>query len=264
MPGVAIHCHGGRVLVALNELTAYTDDLLSIQDFRDYCPNGLQVEGRPEVRRIVSGVTACQALLDAAVAQQADLILVHHGYFWKGEAAAITGLRRRRLGTLISHDISLLAYHLPLDAHPELGNNAELGRLLGIPVQGVFAAGGPPLIFWGELPEPLPAAGLAARIDSVLHRSPLHLPGGPAFIHRVGWCSGAAQSYLEAAADQGLEAFISGEVSEPTTHLAAERGVHFFAAGHHATERYGVQALGRHLAEKFSLQHTFIDLPNPV
>ncbi len=252
-------------MVALSELVSYTDELLAIHDFQDYCPNGLQVEGKPEVKKIVSGVTASQALLDAAVATGADLILVHHGYFWKGENPCVTGIRRKRLGTLINNDISLLGYHLPLDAHAELGNNAQLGQLLGIAMAGQFGMGrAPDLGVWGRLPEPADPGIFAHRIETALARVPLHLPGGPDTIRTVGWCTGAAQSYIEAAADQGLDAFISGEVSEQTAHIAAERGIHYFAAGHHATERYGVQTLGRHLAEKFRLVHEFIDLPNPV
>jgi dinuclear metal center YbgI/SA1388 family protein len=225
----------------------------------------LQVEGKAEVQRIVSGVTASQALLDAAVEAQADLVLVHHGFFWKGESPCITGTRHRRIATLINNGISLLGYHLPLDAHPELGNNAQLGLRLGITVQGTFGAGrGPDLGVWGQLDRPYSSAELAAHIGTVLDRSPLHLPGGPKEICRVGWCTGAAQSYIEAAADQGLDAFISGEVSEQTVHSARERGLHYFAAGHHATERDGARALGQHLAEKFALEHQFIDIPNPV
>lgn len=252
-------------MVALTDLVAYTDALLNIQDFQDYCPNGLQVEGRPEVQRIVSGVTASQALLDAAVDAGADLVLVHHGFFWKGESPCISGIRRQRIATLINNDISLLGYHLPLDAHPELGNNARLGQLLDIPAQGTFGSGrGPDLGVWGELPNAVTVPELAGHIEAVLGRAPLHLPGGPEKIRTVGWCTGAAQSFIEAAADQGLDAFISGEVSEQTFHAASERGLHYFAAGHHATERYGAQALGAHLAEKFALEHEFIDIPNPV
>ncbi|WJW74840.1 Nif3-like dinuclear metal center hexameric protein [Thiohalobacter sp. IOR34] len=252
-------------MVAIDELVAYTDSLLQVEDFRDYCPNGLQVAGRGEVRRLISGVTASQALIDAAVAAGADALLVHHGWFWKGEDPRVIGIRRQRLATLLAHDISLLAYHLPLDAHPRLGNNVRLGELLGWEAAGRFGRGeGPDLALWGRLPAALTPAGLAARLTEVLGHPALHLPGGGEVIERIGWCTGAAQSWLEAAAGLGLDAFVSGEVSEPTAHLARELGIHYFAAGHHATERYGVQALGVHLAEKFKLEHEFIDLYVPV
>jgi len=251
-------------VVKRDELVAYCDRLLDVGGFSDYCPNGLQVEGREEIGRIVSGVTASQALIDAAVAAEADLLLVHHGFFWKGEDARITGMKRRRLGALLAADLNLLAYHLPLDAHSELGNNVQLARLLELPVSGRFGPpDGPDLACWGELEEPLSTEALAERLEARLGHRPLHLgPRGP--IRRLGWCTGAAQSWLDAAADLGLDAFISGEVSEPTAHVAAERGIQFLAAGHHATERHGPRALGEHLARKFELDHRFIDLYVPV
>ena len=252
-------------MVALAELVAYADDLLEVGLFQDYCPNGLQVEGRNVVRRLAAGVTASQRLVDAAAARAADILLVHHGYFWKGEDPCVTGMKRRRLAALIRADVSLLAYHLPLDAHREFGNNAQLAQVLGFVAEGRFGPGPGPKIGWfGRLAAPLSATELAARIAHRLARAPLHLGGESGFIRRVGWCTGAAQSYLEQAADLGLDAFVSGEVSEQTTHVVRERGIHFFAAGHHATERYGVQALGRHLAERFGLDYEFIDIDNPV
>jgi len=252
-------------LVRLDELVRFCDRLLEVGGFRDYCPNGLQVEGRTKVARIVSGVTASQALIEAALAQQADLLLVHHGYFWKGEGACVTGIKRRRLKALLEHDISLLAYHLPLDAHPELGNNACLGRRLGLETAGWFGDGdAPALACEANVPQPLSAGELGGRISRALDRDPLHIDAGPAEIRRIGWCSGAAQGYLEAAARRGLDAFISGEISEPTVHIAREYGIHYFAAGHHASERYGVQALGECLAEHFGIEHFFIDIDNPV
>jgi len=252
-------------MVALNELVSYTNDLLQADRFNDYCPNGLQVEGRPAVSTIVSGVTASMALLEAAHAGGADAVLVHHGYFWKGEDARVRGMKRARLRQLLTTDTSLLAWHLPLDAHPELGNNAQLARVLDLRHTGAFGDdGGMNLACAGEVAEPVSPGELHARLERVLGRSPQHIEGSASVIKRVGWCTGAAQSYLEAAAAHGLDAFISGEISEQTVHVARECGIHYFAAGHHATERYGVQALGEHLAKQFGLTHRFIDVDNPV
>ncbi|MFQ5643231.1 MAG: Nif3-like dinuclear metal center hexameric protein [Thiogranum sp.] len=252
-------------MAGLNELVEYCDRLLDAHAFQDYCPNGLQVEGRNPIAKIVSGVTASQALINAAIAQQADLLLVHHGFFWKGEDACITGMKRRRVKALLGNDISLLAYHLPLDAHPELGNNAQLAGRLGLTLDGHFGDGnGPELACYGTLDRPLDGAALAGRIQQSLGRAAQWVDAGRESLHRVGWCTGAAQSCLEAAARLGLDAFISGEISEPSVHIAREYGIHYFAAGHHATERYGVQALGDHLAGQFSIEHTFVDIDNPV
>lgn len=241
------------------ELIAYTNRLLAVENFNDYCPNGLQVEGRAEVQTLIGGVTACQALLDAAIAQQADAILVHHGWFWKNEDPRIVGMKQRRLAALLRHDINLIAYHLPLDAHPELGNNAQLARRLEITVTGTAG-----LLMLGELTEPVSGTDFAARIETRLQRRPLHIPGNHAPIHRLAWCSGAAPSLIEQALDAGADAFLTGEASEPTVHFARENHLHFFAAGHHATERDGIQALGAHLAQRFALRFAFIDIDNPV
>lgn len=252
-------------MVELHELIAYSDGLLNSAAFQDYCPNGLQVEGRREVRRLASGVTASQALVDAAIAAGADAVLVHHGYFWRDEDPRVTGMKRRRLAALLAADVSLIAYHLPLDAHPELGNNAQLARVLGLPLEGWFGGGrGPDLACYGRLPAVRAAAELAADIGNALGRAPQFIAGGDHPVRRVGWCSGAAQSYLGAAAALGLDAFISGEISEQTVHVARECGIHFYAAGHHATERFGVRALGEHLAVRFGLDYTFLDIANPV
>ncbi len=252
-------------MTRLIELVEYCDRYLDAAGFRDYCPNGLQVEGRPGVQRLITGVTASQALIDAALAAGADALLVHHGYFWKGEDARITGIKQRRLKSLLQQDVSLLAYHLPLDAHPTVGNNVQLAQQLGLVVSGRGGeAGGPELLFHGELEVALAPAGLADHIELRLGRRPQHIPGAGDRIQRVAWCSGAAQSYIEQAVALGVDAFISGEISEPTVHIARECGVHYFAAGHHATERYGVQALGAHLADRFGLEHHFIDIDNPV
>lgn len=248
-----------------DELTKYVDDLLQVAAFEDYCPNGLQVQGRNRVGKIVGGVTASQALVDAAVAAGADALLVHHGYFWKGEDPRITGIKYRRLKALMDADINLLAYHLPLDAHPELGNNAQLAALLGFKAEGGFGGGrGPAIGQYGALETTLKPDALAARISQRLGRAPLHIPGAAAEIRSIAWCSGAAQGYLEQAAALGVDAYLSGEISEQTVHLARELGIHFYSAGHHATERYGVQALGAHLAARFGVEFQFVDIDNPV
>jgi len=249
----------------LQSLLEYTDECLQPGRFQDYCPNGLQVEGRSRVCRLASGVTASQALVDTAIEWGADAILVHHGYFWKGEDPRVVGMKRRRLGALLAADVSLLAYHLPLDAHPELGNNARLGRLLGLESWSDLQPGVPGgLGNLGELPAAVPAAEIAARVARLTGRNPLHIgdPGVP--VRRLAWCTGAAQSYIDAAVAAGADLFLTGEVSEPTVHVAREEGIQFLAAGHHATERYGVQALGEHLAARFALEHQFIDIDNPV
>ena len=244
------------------ELVSYLDELLEPGKFRDYCPNGLQVEGRDEVRRIVTGVTASQALLDAAVARGADTILVHHGYFWKGEDGRVTGMRRRRLGALIEHDINLLAYHLPLDAHPVLGNNAQLAARLGWLADGRF--GEQDIAWQGVLAEPADLAELAGKVAQTLGRTPLVIGDPQRTVRRIAWCSGGAQGYFEQAIGLGVDAFLSGEISEQTVHLARESGVAYLSAGHHATERGGVMALAGHLAERFGLDCEFVDVDNPV
>ena len=244
------------------QLVKYLDELLQPAKFRDYCPNGLQVEGRAEVARIVAGVTASQALLDIAVARGADAVLVHHGYFWKGEDGRVTGIRRQRLKTLLANDISLLAYHLPLDAHPDLGNNAQLAARLGWLPEGRF--GDQDIAWLGSLGAPIPAGQLAARIAEGLARVPLLIGDPERPVRRIGWCTGGAQDYFEQAIALGVDAFISGEISEQTVHLARESGVPYLACGHHATERYGVAALAGHLNRHCGLQCEFVDLDNPV
>ena len=253
-------------MIQTGPLETYCDELLNAPAFDDYCPNGLQVDaGTGEIRKIVTGVTASMALIEAAAAADADLLLVHHGYFWKGEAPTLTGIKGRRVRLLMREGINLLAYHLPLDAHPELGNNRTLGNCLEFRDPVVLPGSGG-LIWTAELPESLSPAALSRRINDALGREPMHISGGrKGPIRRVGWCTGAAQGYLEqAAAAAGMDAFISGEISEQTVHLAREWGIHYFAAGHHATERFGVQALGEHLEKRFGLHHQFIEIPNPV
>lgn len=244
------------------ELVSYLDGLLESGRFRDYCPNGLQVEGRNEVRRVVAGVTASQDLLDAAVMRGADTILVHHGYFWKGEDGRVTGIRRQRLRTLIANDINLIAYHLPLDAHPELGNNAQLACRLGWQPEGRF--GEQDIAWFGALAESLDLGDLSGKVASVLGREPLVIGRSSQPVRRIAWCSGGAQGYFEQAIALGVDAYLSGEISEQTVHLARESGVAYLAAGHHATERGGVQALAAHLADSFGLECEFVDVDNPV
>ncbi len=246
----------------LDELRDYNSSLLQTGLFRDYCPNGLQVEGRAQVLRIATGVTASQNVLDAAVAWGADAILVHHGYFWRNEDAAIAGVKKSRIVQLLRNDVSLLAYHLPLDAHPELGNNAQLGKLLGLVEQGRF--GEQNLVWLGSLAQPRTLEQFTLQTGQVLQRAPQVIGDGSKSIRKVAWCSGGAQGYFEAAIAQGVDAYITGEISEQNFHLANESGVAFIAAGHHATERFGIQALGEHLAEKFGLEHRFFDQDNPI
>jgi dinuclear metal center YbgI/SA1388 family protein len=248
------------------ELAAFLDDLLDARRFADYCPNGLQVEGAPQINRVVCGVTASLALVEAAVREGAQAVLVHHGWFWRGDDPRVIGPRRRRLATLLAHDISLFAYHLPLDVHPEFGNNVQLARRMGWPDGEAFGKDG--LLRMAELDspgtEPLGAAGLAASLHSTLGREPLLVGDLSRPIRRIAWCTGAAQDSLQQAIDAGADAYLSGEIAERTTHLAREAGVIYAAAGHHATERYGVQALGGLLRTRFGLEVVFVDDPNPV
>jgi len=239
--------------------------MLGAEAIADFCPNGLQVAGRGEVRRVVSGVTASAALLDAALAAEADAVLVHHGYFWKGEDPRVTGMKAARLRRLLASDVSLIAYHLPLDVHPELGNNACLARVLDVPEPAAEDAMGVPGLLWhGALATPLTASALVARVGGALGRQPLRVGDGPAEIRRIAWCSGGAQKLLAQAAGLGVDAYLSGEISEQTTHEARELGIHYLAAGHHATERGGVQALGERLAARLGIAHRFIDVDNPA
>lgn len=251
--------------VLLPELVRYCEDLLNVSLFRDYCPNGLQVEGKQQVKKIISGVTASQSLLDAAVAMQADLILVHHGYFWKGENERVVGIKKQRLRTLLSNDISLLAFHLPLDAHAELGNNAQLAKKMNWKVvSGLDDELGRAIGMVGELTQAQNADQFSADMARVLHRPVQHIQGINRPIKKIAWCTGAAQGYIEKALELGVDAYISGEISEQTVHIAREAGIDYFAAGHHATERYGVQALGEHLKKHFGVEHCYVEIDNPV
>lgn len=254
-----------RAMRTRQHLLSAFDELLQPDRFKDYGPNGLQVEGRAEVRRLVSGVTASLALIDAAIEAGADALLVHHGLFWRGQDGRVTGWMKQRLSRLLAHDISLFAYHLPLDAHPDLGNNAQLGLRLGLRTTGRF--GDQDLGFLGE-PSGRPfddLRALATHLEQVLGRPVLTVDGdagGP--ISRLAWCSGGAQGYFEAAIAAGAQVFLTGEISEPQAHYARECGVGFIACGHHATERYGAPAVAAHVAAQLGLEHRFIDIPNPA
>ncbi len=251
-------------MIELKELVAYLDALLEAPRFQDYAPNGLQVEGRTRIGKMVGGVTASLALLDEAIESGADAILVHHGYFWRGENPCVVGMKSRRLKALLRNDVSLLAYHLPLDAHPTLGNNAALATLLELSVEGRMGSGVVPIGMYGRLPCSMDGAELSVYIESRLGHSVLHIPGGTNSVRTIGWCTGAAQSYIDDAVKLGLDAFLTGEASEQTVHIARESAIHFFAAGHHATERGGVQSVLAHLTEKYSIETQFIDIANPV
>ncbi len=252
-------------MVERTDLSAYLDELLQPSEFSDYCPNGLQVEGRDRIEALISGVTASQALIEAAQEQGADALLVHHGYFWRNEDARVTGMKARRLRTLLASDINLFAYHLPLDAHEKFGNNVQLAECLDLDVTGLLEPGAPETGRVGRLKEPQSAQEFAGELEGRLQHPVVWAgPEGKDPIATVGWCTGAGQQFIEQAARLGLDAFISGEISEQTVHTARECGVHYFACGHHATERYGVQAVGRHLEEKFGLHHQFIDISNPA
>lgn len=245
-----------------DELVRYFDSLLQPERFRDYCPNGLQVEGRSDIRLLATGVTASAALVEAAVGAGADALLVHHGYFWRGEDPRIVGPRRVRIARLIVAEINLMAYHLPLDAHPELGNNARLGAVLGFRQEG--RAGDQELLAWGSLDAAETLAAFSARIQSRLDRAPTVIGDSARQVRRVAWCTGAAQDYFDQAVALGADVFVTGEISEQQVHAARETGVAFVAAGHHATERYGVQAVGEEVARQFGIAHRFLDIPNPV
>lgn len=257
--------------VSRDTLVETCNEWLKPEALSDYCPNGLQIQGKADVSKVVAGVTASRALIERAIEARADVLLVHHGFFWKGEPLPITGHRYERISRLIKHDINLLAYHLPLDVHPTLGNNAELARILGLRWEGslaeqnALALGGV-----GRCESPTGLSDFARRVQQALGRAPQVIEGQTDAmasnrpVHRIGWCTGAAQGYFEQAIAKGVDLYISGEISEPTVHLARESGVHYMAAGHHATERYGVQALGKALATHFQLAFEYIEISNPV
>jgi len=248
------------------ELEKYLNHLLKPEQIKDYAPNGLQIQGTEQIDKIITGVTASQALIDKAIAEKTDAIIVHHGYFWKNESYVIRGMKHKRIKALLDNNINLFAYHLPLDIHPTLGNNAQLAKLLNIKVTGPLELGNAiSVAIQGELPELHTGTQLAQLIDSTLNRTCLHIaPPSNKKIKTIAWCTGGGQDYIELAAEQGIDAFISGEVSEKTTHIAHEMDIHFFAAGHHATERYGVKALGEHIAKEQDVEVVFVDIDNPV
>ena len=250
----------------IHQLTNYINCLLDIEKIRDYCPNGLQVQGVSEVKKIATAVTASAHVIDQAIQYNADVLLVHHGYFWKGEDPCITGMKYQRINKLVSHAINLLSYHLPLDLHMQYGNNAQLAQVLGFEAKKYFKVlGTESLACMTELDNLLSGEALSELIRTKLLRKPLHIaPPSNKTIQRIAWVTGAAQDAIEETVRQGCDAFISGEVSERTYYQAQELDIHYFAAGHHATEKYGVQALGQHLAEKFQLDYCFIDSENPV
>lgn len=245
-----------------DDLTAYLDQLLETTRFRDYSPNGLQVEGRPEIARIVTGVTASLELIETAIAQKADAIIVHHGWFWKGEDGRVTGYKKERMQQLLAHDINLIAYHLPLDAHAEFGNNAQFGQQLGCTIDGRFAD--QEIGYFGKLPATTTLGALSHQIARLCQRIPLTLGDTQKPVQRIAWCSGGAQGFFEQALALGADVYISGEVSEQTFHMVNETGMAYIAAGHHATERFGIQSLTEHLKTTFNLAGTFVDLVNPV
>ena len=260
--------------ITAEALTQFCDDYLSANAFKDYAPNGLQVDGGQSIERIVTGVTACEALIDAAIAENADAIMVHHGYFWKGEPATITGMKGRRIRKLMQHGISMIGYHLPLDAHPIIGNNAKLAEILDLTITGpLYPTESHPV---GNITTctPQSTGPLIAKITQALGRSPLHIAAdyhadsstktSDRLIERIGICTGGAQDMIEQAALMGCDAFISGEISERTTHIARELGIDYFACGHHATERGGIQALGHIISQEFDIPVTFIDIDNPA
>ena len=241
------------------ELEAYINEYLAVDQFDDYCPNGLQIEGRSEIHSIVSGVSANQDLIDQAIDEKADALLVHHGFFWKSEEQALTGIKKNRIKALLENDTNLFAYHLPLDAHPIVGNNIQLALRLNI--QNPLPIGDT-LVWQGEVSAPL--AEVAQSVMDITSRAPLVIGDKAANINKITWCSGGAQSYIKHAIDVGADCFITGEISEQIPAIAKENNIAFISAGHHATERYGVQALGQHLSQKFSLGYQYIDIDNVV
>ena len=247
------------------ELRALLDSELRVSAFKDYCPNGLQVEGRDEIHVVVSGVTACQALLDKAIMLRADAVLVHHGYFWRGEDERLVGMKAQRIRTLFEANINLFAYHLPLDCHPTLGNNAGLARVMGLEKwQGIDPENSTHPLFCGTFDEGARLSDIVARLEHELQREALVIGDPNAVIRSAAWCTGGGQGYIDEAASYGAELFITGEVSEPTIHVARERGLAFVAAGHHATERFGARNLGQWIAERFGIDHHFVDVDNPA
>lgn len=260
-----------RITVERNKLLSIIEEQLDSQAIKDYSPNGLQVEGSNVIRKIITGVTATQALIDCAIEKGADTILVHHGYFWKGEASVITGMKKQRLAKLLAHDINLVAYHLPLDIHPQLGNNAQLGKMLGLRDVKIVPDLKPHgIVMYGDLPHSLSHQAVNDRLSDILMPNHVVSVGHGENIRRLAWCTGGGQSFIDQVASISvqhsldIDAFVSGEISEQTTHSALEQGIDFFAAGHHATERYGIKALGEWLSQNYDLNVEFVDIDNPA
>ena len=252
-------------MAKLQDIIQWCDQTLKSTEFKDYAPNGLQIEGKTEVRKILAAVTASHDAIDAAIRENADLLLVHHGYFWKGEAYPITGMRGKRIKSLIQHDISLLAYHLPLDSHPSLGNNAAIADLLKLErIEALDPSERHPIGNIGYLNQPMPVEEFKKFVSEKLKFDVTHLPADKNMIEKVGFCTGGAQDFIVKAAEQGCDAYISGEVSERTFYEAKELGIHYFACGHHATERYGVQRLGQAISEQFDIEYVYFELNNPI
>lgn len=253
-------------MIHRQEFLEYINQLLQVERFKDYAPNGLQVEGCENISKICMAVTASDNVIEQAIQQKADALLVHHGFFWKGEKPEIVGMKKKRIAKLLKHDINLLAYHLPLDCHKELGNNACLAEKLHIKSLATYEVHkNPDLLWYGALPKESSAEALAQQIHNALGREPLLIQANSRkTIKQIAWCSGGAQDFIEQAASLGADAYISGEVSERTYYQAKEMDIHYFSAGHHATELYGIQALGSFLSERFQLKKHFIDSNNPV
>lgn len=252
-------------MISRSDLANLLDKELGCSKVRDYCPNGLQVEGKNHISKVVTGVTASQALIDHAITVGADAIIVHHGYFWKGEAQEVVGMKKARLQRLLKHDINLFAYHLPLDIHPSLGNNAQLGQLFEVSnVRAVLTVEPIGVLQTGDYLQEKTLSEVATLIAQKLGRTPFVHDAGIGSVKKIAWCSGGGQSYIDAAAALGVDLFLSGEVSEQTIHASNELGIHFIAAGHHATERYGVKALGEWLAANAEVSVEFVDIYNPA
>lgn len=252
-------------MISRVDLAQYLDQYLGCAAVHDYAPNGLQIEGKNQIRRLCTAVSANQASITAAIHQRADAILVHHGFFWRNEPSILTGIRRQRIATLLQHDLNLFAYHLPLDVHRECGNNACIARKLGIGDVQQYDVDKIKKGLWvGHLPEACPVDVFTQKLQTVFQQAPTHIAAQSHLVQRIAWCSGAAQDFIERAWQVGADAYISGEISERTFDLAKELNIHYFSCGHHATERYGVQALGEHLQKTFDIEHQFIDSDNPV
>ncbi|TCB45224.1 Nif3-like dinuclear metal center hexameric protein [Acinetobacter terrestris] len=252
-------------MAKLNEIIQWCNQTLKSHEFKDYAPNGLQIEGKPDVNKILCAVTASQDAIEAAIEQGADLLLVHHGYFWKGEPYPITGMRGKRIKSLIQHDISLVGYHLPLDSHPTLGNNAAIADILALEsIEALDPGERNPIGNIGYLKQPVSAEEFKLYVSQRLDFNAIHLPADKTSIQKIGFCTGGAQDYIGKAAEQNCDAYISGEVSERTYYEAKELNVHYYACGHHATERYGVQRLAKAISEQFDIEYSYFELNNPI